>query len=89
MQHGKLDKLNFGHIAAEEESDALRNYFLETREYNELVTDDKKFIVIGRKGSGKSAIYVNLRDTFSKQEDAAVIALQLESYRWGIHRKIL
>ena len=89
MAHNKLDDVNFGHIAAEEEADALRDYFLETSQYNDLVRNDKAFIVIGRKGSGKSAIYLNLRDSFSKQSDASVIALQLESYNWPLHNKIV
>lgn len=84
----KLAKLSFGHIAAEEEAEELREYFLETSEYAELVRNDRKFIVVGRKGSGKSAIYVNLRDSFSKQKNASVIALQLDNYPWAIHKKI-
>lgn len=62
MAYQGLTSVKFGHIAAEDEAGALRDYFLETKEYSDLLADDSKILVIGRKGSGKSAIYVAVRD---------------------------
>lgn len=61
MTYQGLVTVEFGHIAAEEEAVALQRYFVETREYSELLSTSK-LLVIGRKGSGKSAIYVAIRD---------------------------
>jgi hypothetical protein len=84
-----IQEVKIGHIAAEEEADELRNYFLETPEYVELLGSSTKMIVVGRKGSGKSAIYVNLRDVHSELPNTKVIALQLDNYPWEVHKKII
>jgi hypothetical protein len=62
MAYQGLGAVEFGHIAAEEEASALQRYFVETKEFSDVVSDRGKLLVIGRKGSGKSAIYVAIRD---------------------------
>lgn len=62
MVYQGLSAVEFGHIAAEEEAAALQRYFVETKEFSDVVSDRGKLLVIGRKGSGKSAIYVAIRD---------------------------
>ena len=84
MPYTGLKDVRFGHIAAEEEAEALQSYFLETPEYEELVKDRRRLIVIGRKGSGKSAIYLSLRDS----KDRRTIGLTLQDYPWEVHKRI-
>ena len=38
MSYQGLSAVEFGHIAAEEEADALEQYFLETKEYSESMS---------------------------------------------------
>ena len=71
MAYQGLIKVEFGHIAAEEEATDLQQYFVETKEYSDVLSDKKKILVIGRKGSGKSAIYVAIRDLNSPARQAA------------------
>jgi hypothetical protein len=51
-----LEKLDFGHRIAEEEAKHLREYFVETNQWNSLFKGDVD-VVYGAKGAGKSALY--------------------------------
>jgi Cdc6-like AAA superfamily ATPase len=66
-------KVNFGHIAAEEEVANLQRYFIETEEYEKVKADTHKILVTGRKGSGKSAIYLALRDYLPQKDKKVVV----------------
>lgn len=90
MSYKGLDRVNFGHIAAEDEDvNLLTQYFVETEEYSEVVSDKKKILITGRKGSGKSAIYVALRDNLhSQSKKVEVEALTLQDYPWEIHKRV-
>jgi energy-coupling factor transporter ATP-binding protein EcfA2 len=84
-----IERVNFGHIAAEEEVANLQRYFIETEEYEKVKSDTHKILVIGRKGSGKSAIYVALRDYLPQKDKTVVVeALSLQDYPWQIHKRI-
>jgi energy-coupling factor transporter ATP-binding protein EcfA2 len=83
-----LEKLNFGKIAAEDEASELAEYFVETNEYSKLKDEKNRMLVVGRKGSGKSAIYVHLRDTLSQQQNTQVIALELDAHAWAEHKRL-
>src|SRR5688572_12333502 len=83
-----LDKVSFGKIAAEDEAKELAEYFVETNEYSSLKSDNNKILVIGRKGSGKSAIYVHLRDSLHKQRNTSVIAIELDAHAWSEHKRL-
>jgi len=54
-----LTNLNLGDRVAENEKDSLNEYFVETIEWSRLIRDEID-IIKGSKGSGKSAIYVNI-----------------------------
>jgi hypothetical protein len=84
-----LNSVNFGNIAAENEKDHLIDYFLETNEYRKLINDSRNILVIGRKGSGKTAIYLALSKYLPKNvPDSMIEALTLEDYPWEIHKRI-
>ena len=89
MTYQGLTAVQLGHIAAEEEAKELQKYFIETEQYSEVLSDSRKIMVIGRKGSGKSAIYVALRDYLpQRNRDVIVEALSLQDYPWEVHKRI-
>ncbi|WEJ06405.1 hypothetical protein N2A98_03665 [Pseudomonas sp. FJ2-5-13] len=72
----------FGAVAAEDEP--VLNYFVETSAVSEI-GEGEKFLVLGRKGSGKTALvrYFNEK----KQNGLVSIALNLRGYPWALHAK--
>ncbi len=73
-----LIKLGIGEVVAEDEQVALGAYFVETASYHVAQTHSKS-IVLGRKGSGKSAIYYRLLSDFSLDKHNYVLSLRPES----------
>lgn len=89
MSYQGIGKVSFGHIAAEDEATELEQYFLETDEYSNVVKDKNKILVVGRKGGGKSAIFVALNDYLPKYNpNVEIEALDLQNYPWNTHKKI-
>lgn len=73
-----LIKLGVGCEIAEEEKEGLLSYFVETASYNAALNYEKS-LVVGRKGSGKSAIYIKLLDEVSQDPLNFIINLKPES----------
>jgi hypothetical protein len=73
-----LIRLGIGCDIAENEKEGLRNYFILTASYNSVL-NQKKSVLIGRKGSGKSAIYLKLLDVLGEDPLNYVINLRPES----------
>lgn len=69
------------------ESDAeLLNYFLKTR-YVEEVLSGTKWLVMGRKGTGKTAIYEYFKkSTPATLNGASPLSLNFKDYPWPIHK---
>lgn len=75
-----LDLLDFGSSVAEEETKNLQKYFVDTRFWRNL-NNDKFDIILGAKGSGKSALYLNLiskRDEFAQR---GIVIVEAENPR--------
>ena len=74
--------VNFGAVAAEDEP--VLDYFVETSAVKEI-SEGAKFLVLGRKGSGKTALvrYFNEK----KQNGLVSISLNLRGYPWALHAK--
>ena len=79
-----LQKVNFGHIDAEADRNLI-SYFLETDSYRRIFSGEKMY-VLGRKGTGKSAIYLTLERL--KNPYITVSGLTFDDYPWQIHNKI-
>jgi len=78
-EHGlNLIKLGIGCDYAEGEKEELLNYFVETSSYNAAL-NYKKSLLVGRKGSGKSAIYIKLLDEIANDRLNFIISLKPES----------
>lgn len=75
-----LKEIEIGERVAEDESDQLEKYFLETDQWNQIF-NGKIDIVYGPKGSGKSALYTLLNKKDGELFDRNVILSPAESIR--------
>jgi len=66
LKRSELQKINFGEAIAEHESNNLFEYFVESATINNLIKNEYN-IVVGRKGSGKTATLYYL-NSFLKQD---------------------
>lgn len=73
---------SFGKVEAED--DTVLDYFLETKIINNIDGGDS-FLVLGRKGSGKTAIFRYFTEFKHKKISTA---LNLNGYPWKIHEKV-
>lgn len=75
-----LRSISLGAVAAENEFRALDRYFVETAEFGRTARGEVN-IVTGRKGSGKSAIFFQVRDLLRRSKENLVIDLKPESHQ--------
>ena len=75
-----LDQVHCGDPAAENEAAQLVNYFLETEQFR-LTLAGELNIVLGRKGSGKTAIFLQARNKTRADRSNIVVDLQPEGYQ--------
>ncbi|MBN3033147.1 MAG: hypothetical protein JW873_03540 [Candidatus Saganbacteria bacterium] len=75
-----LQPVTFGHRVAEEETDILAKYFVETDQWQQLFSD-KVDIIYGPKGSGKSALYSLLIGRKTELFDRGILAAVAENPR--------
>jgi hypothetical protein len=79
MKLNLRDLKSFGDVAAEE--DAVLEYFLTTDAVGRIEKNES-FLVLGRKGAGKTAL---VRHFGEGQTTSISRALNLRSYPWGLH----
>ncbi len=72
-----LKKLNLGATSAENEMRDLSSYYLETDQYLKALRGEAH-LVVGRKGSGKSAIFLQVRDIERDRNRSQNIVLDLK-----------
>jgi hypothetical protein len=75
-----LASLNLGSSSAENELRDLADYYLEIDAYQRAVRGDAR-IVVGRKGSGKTALFAQLRDRVRGPGANVVLDLKPEGYK--------
>jgi hypothetical protein len=75
-----LQKLDFGSSSAENEMRTLQAYYLKTDAYNRALRGEVQ-LVVGRKGSGKSAIFLQIRDKERSKGKNIVLDLKPEGYK--------
>jgi hypothetical protein len=80
-----LQRLTLGATAAENEFRTLEDYFVETAEYLRTARGEIG-IVAGRKGSGKTAIFFMVRDSFRKQKNSVLSDLRPESHQLSLFK---
>ena len=83
-----LERLDLGDVAAENEILQLRSYFVRTGQFNDARRGHAR-LVIGRKGSGKTAIFYALRDSFWHSKSHLVLDLKPEGHQFTKLREVI
>ena len=76
-----LQRIDIGDVAAENEIRALQRYFVETAQYQQAKRGYAR-LVVGRKGTGKTAIFYAVRDSFSRSGSRVVLDLKPEGHQF-------
>ena len=77
---GVLDRLNLGASSAENELTVLGAYYMQTDAFRRAQRKEVR-IVSGRKGSGKSAVFFQLRDSVRRNKSNVVVDLKPDGYQ--------
>ena len=83
-----LERLDLGDVAAENEIRQLRSYFVRTGQFNDARRGHAR-LVIGRKGSGKTAIFYAVRDSFATSKSHLVLDLKPEGHQFTKLREVI
>ena len=70
-----------GDLRAEEDVTMLNGAFLETADFRTLIETSDRTIIVGRRGTGKSALAIKLEKYWSKSDDIQVIRVASEEYQ--------
>ncbi|MDU7525262.1 MAG: hypothetical protein E7K72_28510, partial [Roseomonas mucosa] len=85
---GILSKIDLGSPTAENETQKLDYYFVETAEFARALRAEGA-IVIGRKGSGKSAIYFQIAQNVARDRRKCVVDLRPASHNLSEMREAI
>ncbi|MEL7895439.1 P-loop ATPase, Sll1717 family [Vreelandella neptunia] len=75
-----LQSLDLGSTSAENEMRTLESYYLKTDQFLKSLRGEAN-IVVGRKGSGKSAIFLQVRDRERNKKGNVVLDLKPDGYK--------
>ncbi len=75
-----LQQISLGDPMAENEFQTLASYYVQTDEYNRALRGEIN-LVVGRKGTGKTALFFQVRDHVRKDKRNVVIDLKPEGYQ--------
>ncbi len=76
-----LAELDLGDIAAENEIRGLQKYFVQTGVLNQL-TQGHAHLVVGRKGSGKTALFYGLRERVKRGLQVLILDMRPEGHQF-------
>ena len=83
-----ISRIDLGDLAAENEIKGLSSYFVATGQYNEAKRGRAQ-LVVGRKGSGKTAIFYGIRSTYKPSRAHLVLDLKPEGHQFTKLREAL
>jgi hypothetical protein len=75
-----LEKLDLGNPAAENEIRTLASYYVDTDEFQKVQAGSVR-LAVGRKGSGKTALFFRLRDNVRRHKQNIVLDLRPEGHQ--------
>lgn len=76
-----LEKLDLGDTAAENEIAGLKNYFVPTGQFTQAKQGHAR-LVVGRKGTGKTAIFYEVRNSLGRNRSKVVLDLKPEGHQF-------
>lgn len=85
-----LDWIDFGKVSAERD-DLLSSYFFDNGVLRTVCDSPTSFLILGRKGAGKTAIFRYLTENpraFLGADDL-LVPLSFEDYNWNIHALLI
>ena len=82
-----IEEIDFGRLDAEQDEN-LSDYFLATPRVIGDIERKGKYIVLGRKGSGKTAIFKHLEDNLDEKWGCIPVNLDLEDYPFEVHKQL-
>lgn len=83
---GILEWISVGTVSAERDEN-LSEYFFDNGILKKIINNPKSFLVLGRKGAGKTALFRHFKDERNKylSADTKLVDLSFENYSWKIH----
>lgn len=86
MSDNILEWIDVGKLSAERD-DHLSNYFFDNGVLKTVIDSPSSFLVLGRKGAGKTAIFRYLNNNPSEflKENEILVSLSFEDYNWNVH----
>lgn len=85
-----LSWIDVGKVSAERD-DLLSEYFFDNGVLKSVIDSPSSFLILGRKGAGKTAVFKYLSENKNKylDEDDVLIPLSFEDYNWNIHSLLI
>lgn len=72
---------SLGDTTAENDSRMLSDAFVATADFRSLIESDDRTIVVGRRGTGKSALYIELQKHWKKDKKVIVICFSRKTLK--------
>jgi hypothetical protein len=88
LPKGLLERIDLGDVAAENEIQTLANYFVKTPQFQQARQGHAR-MVIGRKGSGKTALFYGIRNQLKPQANHLVLDLKPEGHQFTKLREMV
>ncbi len=89
LPKGLLERIDLGDVAAENEISSLNNYFVKTPQFQQTRQGHSR-LVVGRKGSGKSALFYGVRNQLFPQKNIITVDLKPEGHQFTkLREKVL
>jgi len=85
-----LSWINIGKVSAERD-DNLSKYFFDNGVLKNVIDSPSSFLILGRKGAGKTAVFKYLSENKNKfvNDEDILIPLSFEDYNWNIHSLLI
>lgn len=81
-----LEWIDVGKVSAERDDD-LVNYFYDNGVLSSVLNSKSSFLVLGRKGAGKTAVFRYLQENPKQylSDNDVLVSLSFEDYNWKVH----
>ena len=81
-----LNWIDVGKVSAERD-ELLSEYFYDNGVLRGVIDNPSAFLVLGRKGAGKTAVFRYFKECYTKylSENDILVPLSFEDYNWSIH----